>query len=423
MDAPAGGPPPGRSGRREALPPLDLPPGLFEQLKQWVEFTESDAAQLRALLPLVRPHFPAIADHFYERVLAFPDAVAVFTEGPAQVERLKQTMMRWLETGLSGPHDYDWFLGRARIGQVHVLIGLPQHFMFTAMNVMRVDIQRRVLDMADAADAGASGQLSLAEARDTMDAIDRLLDIELAIMLHTYREDSEKRMRDRERLATIGQLAASIGHDLRNPLGVIESSLFIMRRRAGEDEKLGRHIGRISEQVAVANRIVTDLLEMARNRAPSRKSEHVATLVRQALESIPNRSEVRIDVDVPDDLTCDVDGGLISQAIMNLVTNGIHAVGRARATDGSVRIEARSAGPREDVLLTVRDTGPGFDPRVLNRVFEPLFSTKAKGTGLGLALVKSIVERHGGRATAHNAQDGGAVVTLRLPGGDHTGSP
>lgn len=394
----------------ELHPIPDLSPDLFDQLKDYVQFTPDDEARLRTLLPVVRPDLEAIADHFYERVMAFPDAMAVFTEGPAQVERLKKTMVRWLETGLSGPHDRGYFEARAKIGQVHVLIGLPQHYMFTAMNVMRVDLQRRVLDLAQ------DSTMTLEEARTTMDAIDRLLDIELAIMLHTYREDSEKRMRDKERLATIGQLAASIGHDLRNPLGVIESSLFIMRRRAGQDPKLGRHIERISDQVGVCNRIVTDLLEMARNRPPKLGLERVRRLAEAAQSSITLPHGVEVHFDIPDALTLAADAGLLTQALMNLMSNAVTAV----ATHGDGRGEVWVAAHRDPddpawVQVAVTDTGPGFEPRILNRVFEPLFSTRAKGTGLGLALVKSVTERHGGRVRAGNAPGGGAVVRLTLP--------
>lgn len=400
----------GKTGVNELHPIPDLSPHLFDQLKEYVRFTAEDQARLRALLPVVRPHFDAIADHFYERVLAFPDAMAVFTEGTAQVERLKKTMVRWLETGLSGPHDRAYFEARAKIGQVHVLIGLPQHYMFTAMNVMRVDLQQRVLDLAQ------DSTMSLEEARTTMDAIDRLLDIELAIMLHTYREDSEKRMRDKERLATIGQLAASIGHDLRNPLGVIESSLFIMRRRAGGDAKIGRHITRISDQVAVCNRIVTDLLEMARNRPPNLRPEKVRRLAEQARSSISLPLGVELDFDIPEELTLPADAGLLTQALMNLMSNAITAVATHGEGGGTVRVTALVDPDDPDwVHLSVADTGPGFENRTLNRVFEPLFSTRAKGTGLGLALVKSVTERHGGHAQAQNAPDGGAVVRLSLP--------
>jgi len=396
----------------ELHPNAELSPDLYDQLKDYVQFTQEDAARLRTLLPVVRPHFAAIADHFYERVLTFPDAMAVFTEGSAQVERLKKTMVRWLETGLSGPHDHAYFRSRSKIGQVHVLIGLPQHYMFTAMNVMRVDLQKRVLDLAH------DSTMTLGEARSTMDAIDRLLDIELAIMLHTYREDSEKRMRDKERLATIGQLAASIGHDLRNPLGVIESSLFIIRRRIGEDDKLSRHLGRISDQVAVCNRIVTDLLEMARNRPPRLKLERLRALTEQAQSSLTVPPGVEIVLDIPAELEFPADAGLMSQALMNLMSNAVLAITSLGDGCGTVTVSGRrihEAGTPERVEIAVSDTGPGFEPRILNRVFEPLFSTRAKGTGLGLALVKSVAERHGGLVRAANAPDGGAVVRLTMP--------
>src|SRR5690606_17599429 len=114
-------------------------------------------------------------------------------------------------------------------------IDLPQQYMFTAVNVIRGHIKDVILDTAP------DRELMRAE----LHAVDKLLDMELAIMLHTYREDYLLRMQKTERLATFGQLVASIGHELRNPLGVMESSLFLLRGKAGDDPKVTRHLDRI----------------------------------------------------------------------------------------------------------------------------------------------------------------------------------
>jgi signal transduction histidine kinase len=283
-----------------------------------------------------------------------------------------------------------------------VQISLPQQYMVTAIDVMRIDY-RRVLEEAFADDQ--------ARFVDTIDAVDRLFDLELAIMLQTYRIDSEDRLRRRERLATIGQIAASIGHDLRNPLGVIESSLFILRRRLSDDPKSQRHIDKIARQVQNCDRIVTDLLDMARNSPPKRRAIDLDALVDDALAGLQVPPLMEIRREIAPSFELQADPGLLQQAVVNLITNAMRALS---PNPGTIVIEAR---PTEDdyVLLTVSDNGPGFDTSILPLAFEPLVSTGAKGIGLGLALVKSVAERHGGWASARNRPEGGAEVTLRLP--------
>jgi signal transduction histidine kinase len=273
--------------------------------------------------------------------------------------------------------------------------------MVTAINVMRLDYRQVLEDVLhdDWARFTAASR-----------AIDKLFDIELAIMLQTYRIDSEERLRRRERLATIGQLAASIGHDLRNPLGVIESSLFIMRRRIQGDDRATRHLEKIAKQVQTCDRIVTDLLDMARNNPPKLAPIDIEGAFQDALSAAPRTSTVTVRRQV--DRTCELvaDPGLLQQALVNLINNAVRAVEQ----EGTVELRAEPAG-EGSVCLSITDDGPGFDPSVLSIAFEPLVSTRAKGVGLGLALVKSVAERHGGQATAENLPGGGACVKLVLP--------
>src|SRR4051812_9123266 len=171
------------------------------------------------------PHFRPIIDDFYDTIAAHPGARSAITGGPAQIERLKGSLVRWIDELFRGPHDEAYFERRARIGRIHVLINLPQAYMFTAMDRIRV----RVSDVIGAALNSDRAALQRAQT-----AIHQIMDIELAIMLETYREDLLVKNRTAERLATIGQFAAGIGHELRNPLGVVESSVFLVRQRLGQ---------------------------------------------------------------------------------------------------------------------------------------------------------------------------------------------
>src|SRR5450432_63376 len=175
---------------------------------------------------------------------------------------------------LLGPHDETYFEMRARIGRVHVRINLPQSYMFTAMNRIRV----RLLEVLRN-ELPAHPEL----AQPMGDALHQILDLELAIMLETYREDMLAKNRNAERLATIGQFSASIGHELRNPLAVMESSLFLLRQHLGPEvagaRNVVKHLDRIGGEITRANKTIHDLLDLARNRPPHRQRTDLRALV------------------------------------------------------------------------------------------------------------------------------------------------
>src|SRR4051794_17085090 len=251
---------------------------FFESLKQYVGFTESSSAALRELYPLAQPSFVRIVDDFYATIEAHPGARAAITGGPAQIERLKQTLIQWLDVMLLGPHDETYYQLRARIGRVHVRIELPQGFMFTAMNRIRV----RLLDVLRQRLVGDRAAL-----QEASTALHQILDLELAIMLETYREDLVVKNRSAERLATIGQFAAGIGHELRNPLGVIESSLFLLRQHlpagCAAVPGVAKHLARIDREALRASKTINDILDLARDRPPQRQRTELRRLVDSAV--------------------------------------------------------------------------------------------------------------------------------------------
>jgi len=380
---------------------------FLEEVTNYIGFGPQDTARLQEFLPTAAPHFERISEHFYERILRHPQAHETISGGPAQVERLKQTLVEWMRSGLAGPHDEEYCRKRARIGHIHVRIGLPQRYMITAMNVMRVDFHDVVnSELAIRPDA------DLDELNRLRQALDRLFDLELAIMLETYKLEVEDRLRRRERLATIGQLAASIGHDLRNPLSVIESSLYILRRRMQGDPRSSKHIEKIADQVDECDGIITHLLEMARNQPPRRDRVDAAQLLESAMEVARVPDDFIVEREGFADLILWVDAALIKQALVNLLINSVQA---QRGASGGGYISVRAIVEGRHVTLAVADAGVGFELETLPTVFEPLVTTKPSGTGLGLALVKSIIERHGGHVSAVNRAQGGARVTLDLP--------
>jgi two-component system sensor histidine kinase HydH len=374
-----------------------MPETIFEELKRYVGFGPIDEQALRVLHPLARGHFPRISEVFYDRILQHEAARKVLTEGESMVGRLRHTLVEWMEKLLTGPWDHEYYQLRARIGRKHVDIALPQHYMFGAMNVLRQELN----ELIDTAFINDPERL-----RSTRMALGKILDLELAIMLHTYREDLLSQQARSERLSTFGQLVGSIGHELRNPLGVMESSLYILRNRIGAgDERASKHVNRIGEQLGIANAIITDLLDMIRDKPLVSESVRLRDVVEAAalqlhlpvgLLPLAQLPEVRGD---PSQLR---------QVFINLLQNAQQAAGPT----GMVAVDAEATAA--EVAVGVSDSGPGVDDSVRARLFEPLVTTRQKGIGLGLALVKRIVERHGG-TVAYEPRGKGARFVVRLP--------
>ena len=379
---------------------------FFESIKLYVGFSDASSAALRELHPLAEPFFAPIVDDFYAAIAAHPGAVQAITGGQTQIDRLKQTLIRWMDTMLLGPHDDDYYERRARIGRVHVRIALPQAYMFTAMNRIRVRLLGVVRDQIGS-DAARVDRLAT--------ALNQILDLELAIMLETYREDLEAKHRNAERLATIGQFAASIGHELRNPLGVMESSVYLVRQHLGaaaDAPAVKKHLDRISAEVQRGNKTIQDLLDLARNRPPQKRRTSVRELVESAGEAALLPAAMALDNAVAAAMTVDVDPDQVRQILVNLFSNA------AQAAKGRGRIHVESAAaPGGGTRLWVRDEGPGIPAHDQHRIFEALYTTKAKGSGLGLALSRRIMEAHGGTIELERSAQGASFV-LTFPAAD-----
>ena len=378
-----------------------MPAPLFDELKHYVAFGPADEAALRSLHPLAAPQFVRIAEVFYQRILDHEGSRKILIGGETAVGRLKVTLVSWMDRLLAGPWDDAYYELRCRIGRMHVRIALPQHYMFGAMNVLRQELEALVDHELAAARPGA--------AQVTRNALGKVLDLELAIMLHTYREDLLAQQAKAERLATFGQLVGSIGHELRNPLGVMESSLYILKGRTGDDPRAIKHVERIGQQLGIASSIVSDLLDMIRDKPLATERFALAGLIEGAAEQVerPDGVQVRLEglADVP---TVSGDASQLRQVFVNLIDNAVDAA----SPKGVVRVRAEAGAGT--VTISVEDTGPGVDPGTLRRLFEPLVTTKQKGIGLGLALVKRIVEHHGG-TIGYEPRGGGARFVVRLP--------
>ncbi len=221
----------------------------------------------------------------------------------------------------------------------------------------------------------------------------------------------------RERLAALGEMAAALAHEVRNPLGVIFNSLSSLPREISAGHDTTQLVSILKEEAHRINHLVGDLLDFARPSLPLLSNETaLQTLVVEAVGAVLGSTPVKILFEVSNASGVDLvtmDARLMRQVFLNLANNAVQAMPQG-GTLGVV-LTLDTAGTEPWVQVTFTDTGDGIPAEVLPRVFEPFFTTRARGTGLGLALVKRIVEGHRGRVDVRSGQGKGTRVVVAWP--------
>ncbi|HZT82692.1 MAG TPA: protoglobin domain-containing protein, partial [Gemmataceae bacterium] len=213
----------------------------YQELQRYVGWGDGDAERVAAAAPLIEPHLYDFINDFYDEIERHPGARKVITGGPEQIERLKGTLRTWLRELLSGRYDADYVARRWRVGWRHVEIGLDQVYTNTALSRLRTNLTQAVQENW----AGPSDEL-----KRTVRALNKLLDLDLAIIEDAYQEEHTLRRQRVERLAAIGQVAGGVAHELRNPLNVIKTSIYyLLHARNPTAEKVAEHLRRIEKQV------------------------------------------------------------------------------------------------------------------------------------------------------------------------------
>lgn len=223
----------------------------------------------------------------------------------------------------------------------------------------------------------------------------------------------ERELRRHERLSALGNLAAGLAHEIRNPLSSIRGYATYLADRLDAD--LLGHAAALTlmEETERLNRVLSDLLGLARPRSLNRERASLARLLERAVRvAMPDADarQVRLSFTAPPgDALCDIDADRLMQAVLNLVINAIQAT----EAGGTVTLAlGRDAGGWR---ISVRDTGAGMTAQVLGQVFTPYYTTRAGGTGLGLSISRQIVEQHGGTITASSVPGKGTTMTIVLP--------
>ncbi|MFI5346945.1 MAG: ATP-binding protein [Elusimicrobiota bacterium] len=221
----------------------------------------------------------------------------------------------------------------------------------------------------------------------------------------------------KERLAAIGQMAAVVGHEIRNPLAVINNSIYFIKTKLSTgqepDPKIAKHIKIIESEIQQANGIINEILTYSRQRElqPERVSLNHWLEELLSVYPFPPHIELVKNFD-PADATLEIDKTEMQQSIRNLIGNGIEVMPPPKG--GKVTIRTRISEPGW-VELSIGDSGAGIPPDVLDKIFAPFFTTKARGTGLGLAVVRKVVDRHKGRIDVESQVGVGTTFKLYLP--------
>jgi signal transduction histidine kinase len=250
-------------------------------------------------------------------------------------------------------------------------------------------------------------QRHLADYRDTLE--DRVEERSQEL------EQAQQELVERERLATLGRLTATVSHELRNPLATISSSVYAVREMvAGLGmAPVHRALDRAERNIRRCDAIIEELLDYTRNREVMLQPVELDEWVREMIDEMPVPQGVAVGWELESEATVQINPSQFRRLLVNVVTNACEAIVESEEGTGTITVRTERCDGR--AALRVRDTGPGIPPETLERIFEPLFSTKGFGVGLGMAIVKQIAEQHAGEVEVDSTPGEGTEVTIHLP--------
>ncbi len=219
-----------------------------------------------------------------------------------------------------------------------------------------------------------------------------------------------------EKLAAIGQLAGGVGHELRNPLGALKNAVYYIKGKvvkselAQKEPRVVEFLEIMDDEINSSNKIISDLLSFSRVGKPAVSPARIEKVIDEAVSHIPIPESIEVDRKIDDGLPeVEIDTDQIRQVLVNMITNAVQAMPEG----GKLTISARE---KDSFLeLGIADTGVGIPTESIGKIFEPLYTTKAKGIGLGLAVCKSIMDRHDGYIVVASSVGKGTTFTIRLP--------
>lgn len=391
---------------------------VYEEMLHYTGFTSVDAANVVALREYVAPHFTEVTERFYDSLLKNESARAVFSGGEEQIARQRILLRQWVSDLFSGDYGTGYYESRLRIGFTHLHVGLPQQYMCMGMQLIWGELDRLV-------------RLHRVPSQDEkLASLHKLIMLDLAVMLDSYKASYieqtrrteriavEERLTQSEHLAEIGKLAASLAHEIKNPLAGINGAIQVIGDAMPPGDPRRAIVAEIVSQIRRLDAAVCDLLQYSRPTMPKKAEMYLSDAVRRVLMILkqePSLANVTVQFEgLEQDSVVMADPSQIEQLLINLVINAAHA------SEGSGHIGIITESLPSGVRLSVIDSGVGMSREVWERAFEPFYTTKARGTGLGLSICKQIVESHGGTITIESERGKGTTVSVFFPASEMT---
>lgn len=378
-------------------------PDLVTRVIHLIELDEDDRRRLVELHDKIAPALTVTAERFYARLASRPETADVF-DRPGPVDERVRSLVEWMSSGLLGPYDAAFHTQRARLARSHVASAVPQHYIVIAINALRCDYHDVIASLYDA-DAR----------RSVIKAVDKLLDMELAVLVRHYQLDSESHQRETqtERVAALQTLSAGFAHEIRNPLNSAKLQLSVLERRLrrdSDDPRLVVPIEIVNHEIERLTLLLDEFLAFARPQSLSLGHHDVVAIARAVVaDEGPLASAIGARMELIGTAAFgQVDRAKIHQVLHSLVRNSLEAI----APGGRIAVTVDETD--SSLRICVEDDGPGIPDDVQQRMFEPFFSTKESGTGLGMSIVHSTVTLHGG-TIAVTSSPGTTRVDITLP--------
>lgn len=228
-------------------------------------------------------------------------------------------------------------------------------------------------------------------------------------------ELAQQELVQKERLAVLGQLTATVSHEIRNPLGTVANAIYVLKEqlKAGDQASLERSLLLAERNVERCDDIISDLLDFSRRRSMQKKALQIDPWFDELLDELSIPKEINCRRELNSQATVSADPERLRRVMVNVVTNALQALAERQNGDQSLSAETRSRDDRCEIVVS--DNGSGMSAEVLARIFEPMFSTKNFGVGLGVPIIKNILEGHGGGVDYQSVAGEGTTVVMWLP--------
>jgi signal transduction histidine kinase len=351
----------------------------YQDYQSYVGWVAADEDHVRAAASVLQPHLAPLIDDFYAEIARHAETRKVIEGGQTTLERLKATLLQWLQELLAGPYDREYVARRWQVGKRHIEVGLAQVSVSTAVARLRAGLVETLSRYWPGEREGLVPAIL---------SLNKLLDLDLTIIENAYQTEYLAQVRQNEQLARVGQVAASVGHELREPLNVLKTSAYYLRHASNPaPAKRTEHFQRIASSMAVAEQILMELSDFARTPVPQVGPFPVVACVDEALEQARLRDNILLSRYFPHSLPLALgDRTQIRNAFVRLIRRA-----RDGMRDGG-QLSIRGQDAVGGVEVVFEDTGLGMSRETLAALVAPLSWDSVRVLGMNLAMARAMLD-------------------------------